>query len=227
MNYLVTFSDIFKSSFLENVKEFSVIDTLIGMLFALVIGLFVFLVYRKTFSGVMYSTGFAMALIGLSLVTTLVIMAVTSNVVLSLGMVGALSIVRFRAAIKEPMEIVFLFWSLAAGIVIGAGMIPLAVIGSVIIGVVLILISNRKYRNTPYILIVSCADEKAEENALSLIGQSVDRFLVKSKTVSTAGIELTAEIRIKNEATGFVNRVQDIAGVSEATLVMFNGEYMA
>ena len=227
MNYLVTFSDIFKSSFLENVKEFSVIDTLIGMLFALVIGLFVFLVYRKTFSGVMYSTGFAMALIGLSLVTTLVIMAVTSNVVLSLGMVGALSIVRFRAAIKEPMEIVFLFWSLAAGIVIGAGMIPLAVIGSVIIGVVLILISNRKYRNTPYILIVSCADEKAEENALSLIGQSVDRFLVKSKNVSTAGIELTAEIRIKNEATGFVNRVQDIAGVSEATLVMFNGEYMA
>ena len=227
MNFLVTFSDIFKSSFLENVKEFSVIDTLIGMLFALVIGLFVFLVYRKTFSGVMYSTGFAMALIGLSLVTTLVIMAVTSNVVLSLGMVGALSIVRFRAAIKEPMEIVFLFWSLAAGIVIGAGMIPLAVIGSVIIGVVLILISNRKYRNTPYILIVSCADEKAEENALSLIGQSVDRFLVKSKNVSTAGIELTAEIRIKNEATGFVNRVQDIAGVSEATLVMFNGEYMA
>ncbi|MBO4670107.1 MAG: DUF4956 domain-containing protein [Lachnospiraceae bacterium] len=227
MNFLVTFSDIFKSSFLENVKEFSVIDTLIGMLFALVIGLFVFLVYKKTFSGVMYSTGFAMALIGLSLVTTLVIMAVTSNVVLSLGMVGALSIVRFRAAIKEPMEIVFLFWSLAAGIVIGAGMIPLAVIGSVIIGVVLILISNRKYRNTPYILIVSCADEKAEENALSLIGQSVDRFLVKSKTVSTAGIELTAEIRIKNEATGFVNRVQDIAGVSEATLVMFNGEYMA
>ncbi|MBO4483870.1 MAG: DUF4956 domain-containing protein [Lachnospiraceae bacterium] len=227
MNFLVTFSDIFKSSFLENVKEFSVIDTLIGMLFALVIGLFAFLVYKKTFSGVMYSTGFAMALIGLSLVTTLVIMAVTSNVVLSLGMVGALSIVRFRAAIKEPMEIVFLFWSLAAGIVIGAGMIPLAVIGSVIIGVVLILISNRKYRNTPYILIVSCADEKAEENALSLIGQSVDRFLVKSKTVSTAGIELTAEIRIKNEATGFVNRVQDIAGVSEATLVMFNGEYMA
>ena len=227
MNYLVTFSDIFKSSFLENVKEFSFLDTLIGMLFALVIGLFVFLVYKKTFSGVMYSTGFAMALIGLSLVTTLVIMAVTSNVVLSLGMVGALSIVRFRAAIKEPMEIVFLFWSLAAGIVIGAGMIPLAVIGSVIIGVVLVVISGRKYRNIPYILIISCSDEKAEESALSLIGQSVDRFLVKSKTVNEAGIELTAEIRIKDAATAFVNRINEIAGVSEATLVMFNGEYMA
>ena len=227
MNFLVTFSDIFKSSFLENVKEFSVIDTLIGMVFALAIGLFVFLIYKKTFSGVMYSTGFAMALIGLSLVTTLVIMAVTSNVVLSLGMVGALSIVRFRAAIKEPMEIVFLFWSLAAGIVIGAGMIPLAVIGSVIIGVVLVLISDRKYRNTPYILIVNCANEQAEQSALSLIGQSADRFLVKAKTVNAMGIELTAEIRVKDAETSFVNRLNDLNGVSEATLVMYNGEYMA
>ncbi len=134
----MTFSDIFKSSFLESVTEFSPIDTLTGMLFALVIGLFIFVIYKKTFSGIMYSTGFAMTLVGLSLVTTLVIMAVTSNVVLSLGMVGALSIVRFRTAIKEPMEIVFLFWSLAVGIVIGAGMIPLAVIGSLIIGGILV-----------------------------------------------------------------------------------------
>ena len=141
----MTFSDIFKSSFLESVTEFSILDTVIGLAFALAIGLFIFLVYKKTFSGVMYSTGFALSLIGLSLVTTLVIMAVTSNVVLSLGMVGALSIVRFRAAIKEPMEIVFLFWAIAAGIVIGAGMIPLAVAGSVIIGVVLILFANRKH----------------------------------------------------------------------------------
>ena len=115
----MTFNDIFKSSFLENVTQFSPIDTLIGMLFALVIGLFIFVVYKKTFNGVMYSSGFALTLVGLSLVTTLVIMAVTSNVVLSLGMVGALSIVRFRAAIKEPIEIVYLFWSIASGIVIG------------------------------------------------------------------------------------------------------------
>lgn len=167
----MSFSDIFKSSFLESVSEFSAVDTLIGMLFALVIGLFIFLVYKKTFSGVMYSTGFATSLVGLSLVTTLVIMAVTSNVVLSLGMVGALSIVRFRAAIKEPMEIVFLFWSLAVGIVIGAGMIPLAVIGSAIIGLILVLFVNRKFHDgTPYILIVTCADEQAEQAALSVVG---------------------------------------------------------
>ena len=223
----MTFSDIFKSSFLESVTEFSAIDTLIGMAFALVIGLFIFVIYKKTFSGVMYSTGFAMSLIGLSLVTTLVIMAVTSNVVLSLGMVGALSIVRFRAAIKEPMEIVFLFWALAVGIVIGAGMIPLAVIGSAIIGAILVLFVNKKFRNTPYILIVDCSDEAAEKGALDVIGKAVDKYIVKSKTVNETGIELTAEIRVKDAVTDFVNRVNDVNGVTGATLVTFNGEYMS
>ena len=223
----MSFSDIFKSSFLESVTEFSAVDTLIGMLFALVVGLFIFVIYKKTFSGVMYSTGFAMSLVGLSLVTTLVIMAVTSNVVLSLGMVGALSIVRFRAAIKEPMEIVFLFWSLAAGIVIGAGMIPLAIIGSVIIGAILVLFVSRKGHSTPYILIVNCGDEKAEESALALIKKSVNKFSVKSKTVNSAGIELTAEVRVKDDATGFVNQLHALGGVSGATLVSFNGEYMS
>jgi uncharacterized membrane protein YhiD involved in acid resistance len=221
----MTFSDIFKSSFLESVTEFSALDTVIGLIFALVVGLFIFLVYKKTFSGIMYSTGFAMTLVGLSLVTTLVIMAVTSNVVLSLGMVGALSIVRFRTAIKEPMEIVFLFWSLAVGIVIGAGMIPLAVIGSLIIGGILVLFSNQKFHKTPYILIVNCDDEKAEESVLNIIERSVEKDLVKSKTVNGAGVELTAEIRVKDDATGFVNRINEINGVSGATLVTFNGDY--
>lgn len=223
----MTFSDIFKSSFLESVTEFSVIDTFIGMLFAVVIGLFIFMIYKKTFSGIMYSTGFAMTLVGLSLVTTLVIMAVTSNVVLSLGMVGALSIVRFRTAIKEPMEIVFLFWALAAGIVIGAGMIPLAVIGSAIIGLILVVFANQKTNETPYILIVNCADEKAEESALDIIGKSTEKHIVKAKTVNDAGIELTAEVRLKDAATSFVNRINEISGVSGATLVTFNGEYMS
>ena len=105
----MSFNDIFKSSFLENVSEFSVLDTVLGLAVSLVIGLFIFLIYKKTLTGVMYSSGFALTLVGLSLVTTLVIMAVTSNVVLSLGMVGALSIIRFRTAIKEPMDIAFLF----------------------------------------------------------------------------------------------------------------------
>ena len=223
----MTFSDIFKSSFLESVTEFSPMDVLLGMVVALIVGLFIFVIYKKTFTGVMYSTGFALTLVGLALVTTLVIMAVTSNVVLSLGMVGALSIVRFRAAIKEPMEIVFLFWSIAVGIVIGAGMIPLAVIGSAIIGVVLLLFANRKSRENPYILVLNCDDETAEQAALGLVKDAVSRYGVKTKTVSADGIELTAELRTRNNDTAFVNRIMALPGVSNATLVSYNGEYMS
>ena len=223
----MTFNDIFKSSFLESVSEFSILDTLIGLAVALVIGLFIFVIYKKTLTGVMYSSGFALTLVGLSLVTTLVIMAVTSNVVLSLGMVGALSIVRFRTAIKEPVEIVFLFWSLAAGIVIGAGMIPLAVIGSAIIGVILLLFANRKIHNNPYILVMSCADENAEHAALDLLGKEAAHYIVKSKTVTPSGIELTAELRTKNASTAFVNSIAQLSGVENATLVSYNGEYLS
>lgn len=175
----------------------------------------------------LYSNGFALTLVGLSLVTTLVIMAVTSNVVLSLGMVGALSIVRFRTAIKEPVEIVFLFWSLAVGIVIGAGMLPLAVIGSVIIGLILLLFANRKVRHNPYILVLSCADEGAETAALELLGRNTAHWQVKSKTVTASGIELTAELRTRDASTAFVNGISRLPGVGNATLVSYNGEYLS
>ena len=223
----MTFNDIFKSSFLESITEFSAADTLIAMVAALVIGMFIFVVYKKTFNSVMYSTGFAMTLVGMTMVTTLVILAVTSNVVLSLGMVGALSIVRFRAAIKEPMEIVYLFWAVVAGIVIGAGMLPLAVIGSAIIGVILILFANKKIHDNPYLLILNCQDENAENTALSLMKEAVKKHAVKSKTVNAQGIEFTAEIRMKDGKTAFVNRLNEIAGVENATLVSYNGEYMS
>lgn len=222
----MTFNDIFKSSFLENVAEFSILDTILGLGAALVIGLFIFLIYKKTLTGVIYSSGFALTLVGLSLVTTLVIMAVTSNVVLSLGMVGALSIVRFRAAIKEPVEIVFLFWAVAVGIVIGAGMIPLAGIGSAIIGVILLLFGNRKIREDPYILVVSCADGRAEQAVHAALAQSVPYYTIKAKTITAAGIELTAELRVKDASTAFVNQIQSIPDVSSAALVSYNGEYM-
>mgnify|MGYP001633082380 CR=1 FL=1 len=223
----MSFNDIFKSSFLENVSSFSVLDTLLGLGVALVISLFIFLIYKKTLTGVMYSSGFALTLIGLSLVTTLVIMAVTSNVVLSLGMVGALSIVRFRASIKEPVEIVFLFWSLAVGIVIGAGMIPLAIIGSVIIGIIMLIFANRKIHNNPYILVMSCRNEKAEESALSVLQSNTEHYIVKSKTITDNGIELTVELRTKDASTSFVNRITDLPDVDNATLVSYNGEYMS
>lgn len=222
----MSFQDIFKSSFLENVTEFSLLDTCIGLAAAPLVGLFIFMIYKKTLTGVLYSDGFALTLVGLSLVTTLVIMAVTSNVVLSLGMVGALSIVRFRTAIKEPVEIVFLFWSLAVGIVIGAGMIPLAIIGSALIGVILLLFANRKIRKQPYILVVSCKDEAAEQRITEILAKVVEYYTVKSKTVNAAGIEFTAELRTKDAETAFVNRITELEGVGNATLVSYNGEYM-
>lgn len=223
----MSFNDIFKSSFLENVSEFSLLDMAIALALALALGLFIFMVYKKTFSGVMYSAGFGASLVGLTLITTLVILAVTSNVVLSLGMVGALSIVRFRTAIKEPMDIVFLFWSIACGIVLGAGMIPLAVFGSVFIGIILILFVNRKSHESPYLLVLSCTDDCAEEAAMQQIRTSVKKYVTKSKTVSAGAVELTLEIKLMDSATAFVNALSELNGVSSATLVSYNGEYMA
>ena len=223
----MTFNDIFKSSFLESVTGFSLSEVLLAMLFAVIVGLFIFWVYKKTFTGILYSSGFALTLIGLTLVTTLVIIAVTSNVVLSLGMVGALSIVRSRTAIKEPMEIVFLFWSIAVGIVIGAGMIPLAVLGSVIIGIILLIFANRKNVENAYILVLNCENEEAENTAAELLKNTVKKYRIKSKTVNADGIELTTELKIKDDKMAFVNRMNEIAGVKNATLVSYNGVYMS
>ena len=223
----MTFKDVFKSSFLEQATSFSLTDTLIALALAFALGMFINEVYRKTYRGVMFSQSFGVSLMALTMITTLVIQAVTSNVVLSLGMVGALSIVRFRAAIKEPMEIVFLFWSIAAGIVIGAGMIPLAVVGSAVIGVVLLLFANRKSREDAYILVLNCADEAAEQAAMDLVRKVALRCGVKTKTVNRNGIELTAELRIKKDDTAFVNRVMELPGISDAALVSYNGEYMS
>lgn len=221
-----TFNDIFKSSFFENITSFSLIDTVIGLGFAFVLGLFIYYVYQKTFNGVMYSKSFGVSLLAMTLITTLVIIAVTSNVVLSLGMVGALSIVRFRTAIKEPLDIAFLFWSIAIGIVIGAGMIPLAVFASLFIGMLMILFVNKKTSDNPYILVVSCVNEQAEEQVLGRVKEAVKKYVVKSKSVSRAGIELTLEIRLKDMTTKFINEISSINGVTNAVLVSYNGDYM-
>ncbi len=223
----MTFQDIFKSSFLENVTSFSALDMVIALALAFVLGLFIFLVYKKTFNGVMYSAGFGVSLLGMTLITTLIILAVTSNIVLSLGMVGALSIVRFRTAIKEPMDIVFLFWSISAGIVLGAGLIPLAIFGSLFIGVILIIFVNKKSGDSPYILVVNCADGKAEQKVLDTVKASVKKQVIKSKAVSQNGIELTIEVRLKSSETDFVNILGAIDGVSNTVLVSYNGEYMS
>ena len=189
-------------------------------------GVFIFFVYRKTYAGVMYSASFGATLVALTMITSMTILAVTSNVVLSLGMVGALSIVRFRTAIKEPMDIAFLFWSIAAGIVLAAGMIPLAVFGSVVIGVVLLFFVNRKAVSNPFIAVVSCADAEAEKRAVQFLGEHVEKASVKSKTAQSGNIEFTCEVRLKGDDTAFITALSEMEGVNSAVLVSYNGDYM-
>lgn len=222
----MTFNDIFKSSFLENVTAVSPLDMILTIILAFGIGVFIFYVYKKTYSGVMYSSSFGVTLIALTMITSQVILAVTSNVVLSLGMVGALSIVRFRTAIKEPLDIAFLFWSIAAGIILAAGMIPLAVIGSVVIGVILMLFVNKKPHRNPYILVLTCTDQQAEQEATQFVNAQVAKAVIKSKSVRSGLIEINMDIRMKNDSTAFVNQLSSMEGVNSAALVSYNGEYM-
>lgn len=221
------FGDVFKSSFLENINSVSIIDMLIAMGLAFGIGVFIFLVYKKTYTGVMYSSGFGVTLIALTLITTVVILAVTSNVVLSLGMVGALSIVRFRAAIKDPLDIAYLFWAIAVGIVLAAGMIPLAVIGSAFIGIILLVFVNRKSHLNPYILIVNCENHDSELAANDFIKKQVKKSVVKSKIVKMGCVELNMEVRLKDENVDFVNVLSEMNGINSAALVSYNGDYTA
>lgn len=222
----MTFNDIFKSSFLENVSTVGLLDMAVALALAFGLGLFIFLVYKKTFTGVMYASSFGVTLVALTMITTLVILAVTSNVVLSLGMVGALSIVRFRTAIKEPLDIAFLFWSIAVGIVLAAGMIPLAVFGSVFIGAVLLVFVNKKSHADPYIVVIQCGGRDSETRASAYLEQHTERCVVKSKTARRDMVELNMEIRLKDGNTDFINTLAELEGVDSAVLVSYNGDYM-
>ena len=222
----MTFQDIFKSSFLENVNAVSVLDMVLALVLAFGVGLFIFFVYKKTYAGVMYSSGFGVTLVALTMITTLVILAVTSNIVLSLGMVGALSIVRFRTAIKEPLDIAFLFWAIAVGIVLAAGLIPLAVFGSVFIGIILLVFANRKDMTHPFIVVIDCDGHDSETRALKLLHKNTVKCTVKSKTARKGAVELNCEVRLHDGHTDFVNELSDLKGVNSAVLVSYNGDYM-
>ena len=193
----MTFNDIFKSSFLENVTAVPLTDMAVALALSFFLGLFIFFVYKKTYSGVMFSQTFGGALIAMTMITTMVILAVTSNVVLSLGMVGALSIVRFRTAIKEPMDIAFLFWAIAAG------------------------------RVKPYIAVITCADADTEKKASEYLRKSVSRAVLKSESVQSGAIEMSYEVLLKDESSRFIVELSKLAGVNSAVLVSYNGDYLS
>ena len=203
------------------------LDMALCMLLSFALGLFIFFIYKRCHMGVMYSASFGLTLIALCMITSLLILAVTSNIVLSLGMVGALSIVRFRTAIKEPSDIAFLFWSIASGIVLAAGFIPLAVFGSIFIGIILILCAGYKGFDRPYILVLHCSDADAEKKAMEFITKNVKRMSLKSKSVEPGMIELDMELRLKEADTGFINELSRLDGILHTVLVSYNGDYMS
>lgn len=221
---MVNFSEIIKNSFVEELSEFSPLNALFALSSSLLIGLCIYYIYKKTFKGVMYSTQFNTSLVMLSLLTTFVILAVTSNVVLSLGMVGALSIVRFRTAIKDPLDLVFLFWSIGVGIILGAGFYLLAYVGSFFIAVVLLVFTMHKEKELAYILMLDLKNETAEVAATDILRQQIDRLKLKSKTLVNGQPELIYEVRIRENDTAFMSELFATEGVLNASLVSYNGE---
>ncbi len=225
MIYALSFSDVFKNSFFNNFESIEPWQIALAFGFSLLLSIGIFYVYKYTFSGVLYSKSLGFTFVVLALVTTLVIMAVSSNMILSLGMVGALSIVRFRAAIKEPVDIGFIFWALAVGIVNGAGLFALSVVGSVVIAAVVLVFANLKSKYNPYVLVIDLEPEYNEEKLMAFLKARCKMFSVKSKTISANGADITVEVRIEDSGVKIVNELNRFDFVRSAALISFNGDY--
>lgn len=219
-----TFTDIFKNSFLEKTGNLTFESFLMSMLMALICALIIFLVYRYFFQGVVYNNNFNILLVMTCVVTCFVVIVISSNVVLSLGMVGALSIVRFRSAIKEPLDTGFIFWAVACGITSGAGLYLISGIAAVFVAVVFILLSRVKGVTHTYLLLVRY-EEKAGADVLRILGNL--KKVLKNKTSAKGMTELTYEVKIKVDNTAFVEELTALDGVESATVVEFTGDYCA
>lgn len=223
-NDVTNFNDVIKNSFLNDYMfgNLAAIDILLGLLTAFMTGAFIYGIYKYTYKGVLYSPSYNMTLLLMTMITALVIMTISTNVVLSLGMVGALSIVRFRTAIKDPLDVVFMFWAIAAGISSGAGLYLLTLLGAVIIGAVIVVLSKKKHTDTVYLLVIHYTEEANDEVKREL--QKLD-YTLKSKVVRRNLTEMTVEIRLKIDNTAFMNRLGDLDGVQDVSLVQYNGDY--
>lgn len=224
MGEALNFQDIVKKSVLhlEAFRSISYVDMMLGLLCSFLIGMFIYWVYRKTFRGVVYSYNYNVSFVLMTMITALIIMTISTNIVLSLGMVGALSIVRFRTAVKDPLDIVYMFWAISAGIASGAKMYPLALGGSVIIGLTLWWLSKRKVKEQAYLLIIRHTDQATGELRMQL--RKLDTKL-KSKTVRRDFTELTLEVMLRDDNTAFVNKISEIEGVQDASLINYTGDY--
>ncbi|MEN8905082.1 MAG: DUF4956 domain-containing protein [Clostridiales bacterium] len=222
----MTFKDLLEGTDLLG-SELSVINIGAALLLSFTLGLFIFWVYKRSYQGVMYSKTFNISLVALSMITSSVILAITSNIILSLGMVGALSIVRFRTAIKDPIDVIYMFWSISAGIIAGAGLYVLAIITSLTIGLVLYIFSKINIKHEPYLLIVNYGSSEDEDQLFKLINEKVGTYKVKSKTRSQEQYELTIELRSGKELTKLVDNINELKTVTHSAMISYDGEYAA
>lgn len=224
MGDTLNFQDLFKKSMLhlEAFRNISYTDVFLGMVSSFVIGMFIYFIYRKTFRGVVYSYNYNISFVLMTMITSLIIMTISTNIVLSLGMVGALSIVRFRTAVKDPLDVVYLFWAVSAGIASGAKMYPVALLGSLAIGLVVIWLSRRKISEQPYLLIIRHTDTAIVDVRVKLRKMQCK---LKSKTVRKNFTEITVEIRLRDDNTSFMNELNAIEGVLDVSLVNYTGDY--
>ena len=220
---MTTFQDIFKSSFLERLDSVSLLDTALALVLAFLLGLFIFLVYKRSYSGVMYSPSFGVTLIALTLITTLLILAVTSNIVLSLGMVGALSIVRFRTAVKEPKDLLFLFWSIGIGIILGARNYELALLISIVVTILLFLLELVPEGRMSVLLVVNMDREGKEAELLPAVQKLTQNFKVKSRNRTMDGTDLIVECRTRQESE-LLDAVSSLDHVLSASVISHDGE---
>ena len=232
MEQSVGFADVIKKSLFEmdftNSLSFGEIVSVLALTFLM--GMFIFFVYKKTFQGVLYTQSYNVSLVMVSLVTSLVIMTISSNFILSLGMVGALSIVRFRTAIKDSMDIVFMFWAISIGIANGAGFFKLSIAGLLAVSIALLIMTKFRSGSSPFLLIVNYKEDDDNENGNKVyehLSDNLDKFTIKSQSVSNGIAELTLEFRMKDKQHNVVSSLSKFDCVSNATLVSYNGDYVS
>lgn len=216
--------DLIKKSMLklDSFTAISYVDLFWTLLISLFIGLFIFYIYKKSFRGVVYSHSYNITFVIMTMITSLIIITISTNIVLSLGMVGALSIVRFRTAVKDPVDIMFMYWSIFAGIAAGAGMLPVAILGSIIVGATILLLSRKKLKNSTYLLVIHYTDEAHDPVKVQVTKL---KGVLRSKTVRKGITEMTVEIKLKTDNTFFVNELSELSGVHDVSLVNYNGDY--
>jgi len=220
----MTWNDFFQNTDFFT-TDLSVMSIAYTLLFSFALGLFIFIIYRVSYQGVMYSKTFNVTLIAISMITSSIIMAISSNIILSLGMVGALSIVRFRTAIKDPIDVAYLFWAVGIGITSGAGLWMLALMSSVLIGITLFVLSKISDLNTPYLCVISYQTEETNDLVFKLIEKEAKRYRLKSKVFDGENYELTVEIRSRKKTDNLVNKIGGINHVNSVALLGYDGDF--